>query len=290
MIRLACTDNTFRLVQPWEAALEIIRLLGVPAVDVCIMGDRSHLRPEEVRQDAGAVATRILAALAASDLVVSDVFAIPWTDFETLAPNHPDEAERRRSRELFVDLVDLCARIGSPGLTILPGIRWGDETAEDSFDRAVEELSWRAELARARDVAFSVEPHLGSLLQDPTEAVRLCEAAAGVRLTVDYSHFVYQGCADSDIEPLVAHARHFHARGARRGRLQSALQESTVDFERMLGVMRRVGYDGDVSLEYLWIDWEHLNECDTLSETILLRDRLLAGLAGEPWSYPASPI
>ena len=27
MIRLSCADNTFRLLQPWESAVELIRLL-----------------------------------------------------------------------------------------------------------------------------------------------------------------------------------------------------------------------------------------------------------------------
>jgi hypothetical protein len=58
----------------------------------------------------------------------------------------------------------------------------------------------------------------------------------------------------------------------------------------MVDVLREAGYDGDIGLEYLWIDWEHLNECDTVSETILLRDRLRAKLAGESWRYPESTI
>ena len=62
--------------------------------------------------------------------------------------------------------------------------------------------------------------------------------------------------------------------------MQCALKDSTVDFERMVDAARGAGYDGDIGLEYLWIDWEHLNECDTVSETILLRDRLEARIAG----------
>ena len=38
--------------------------------------------------------------------------------------------------------------------------------------------------------------------------------------------------------------------------------------------MRRVGYPGYVGVEYVWIDWEHCNEVDNVSETILLRDFL----------------
>ncbi len=47
-----------------------------------------------------------------------------------------------------------------------------------------------------------------------------------------------------------------------------------IDYGRVLDVMRRTGYSGYVGVEYVWIDWEHCNEVDNLSETILLRDFL----------------
>jgi sugar phosphate isomerase/epimerase len=290
MIRLSCADNTFRLVQPWESAVEMIRLLGIEAVDVCLMGNRSHLRPEDVRDDLPAAAARITGGLSERGLVLSDLFCIPWTDFERYAPNHPDPRYRASSRALFADMLELAERIEAPGITMLPGIDWPGETHDDSFDRAVDELGWRATQARARGVGLSIEPHFGSIAQDPLEAKRLCERAEGLELTLDYSHFVYQGFPEQDIEPLVAHARHLHARGARKDRMQCSLKLSAIDFERMLDVATETGYDGDVGLEYLWIDWEHLNECDTVSETILLRDRLRAKLQGRPWSYPTSTI
>lgn len=290
MIRLACADNTFRLVQPWERAVELIRLLELEAVDVCLMGNRSHIRPEDVRGDIPAAAARIREGLASRGLAVSDLFFIPWTDFERCAPNHPDPAERGRAWALFRDLLELAERIEAPGMTMLPGIDWPGESHEDSFARSVEELGRRAEEARARGVGFSVEAHLGSVVQDPGEALRLCKSAPGVGLTLDYSHFAYQGYGEAEIEPLVPYARHFHARGAAERRMQAPLAQSAIDFERLVDAALAAGYEGDIGLEYLWIDWEGLNTCDTVSETILLRDRLRAKLAGEPWSYPASAI
>jgi sugar phosphate isomerase/epimerase len=290
VIRLSCADNTFRLVQPWESAIEMIRLLDIEAVDVCLMGNRSHIRPEDVRNEIPATAARITRGLADRGLAVSDLFCIPWTDFERYAPNHPDPEERERSLALFADMLELAERIEAPGLTMLPGIDWPGESHEDSFDRAVEELADRGARARARGVRFSIEPHFGSIAQEPAEAGRLCEQAGDFELTLDYSHFVYQGYPQDEIEPLVRHARHFHARGARAKRMQAALKDSVVDFERMLDAAQAAGYDGDIGLEYLWIDWEHLNECDTVSETILLRDRLRAKLEGRLWSYPVSTI
>ena len=38
--------------------------------------------------------------------------------------------------------------------------------------------------------------------------------------------------------------------------------------------LQQAGYGGYVGVEYVWIDWEHCNEVDNLSETILMRDHL----------------
>jgi sugar phosphate isomerase/epimerase len=177
-------------------------------------------------------------------------------------------------------MVELAARLRSPGMTILPGIDWEGESHEASLERAADELGRRVSEARERSVRLSIEPHLGSVASTPERALDLLERAPGLELTLDYSHFVYQDIPQDEIDPLVPHARHFHARGARPGRMQAPLKESVVDFERMLDLADRAGYDGYVGLEYVWLDWEHCNECDNLAETILLRDRLVAKLAG----------
>lgn len=72
--------------------------------------------------------------------------------------------------------------------------------------------------------------------------------------------------------PLIALASRFHARCARPGRLQSSFKDDLIDDGRVLDVMKQVGYSGFVGVEYVWIDREHCNEVDNLSETILLRD------------------
>ena len=72
-------------------------------------------------------------------------------------------------------------------------------------------------------------------------------------------------------------ASHFHARAARPTRLQAPLKENTIDYAAILRSMGQSGYSGWIGLEYVWVDWEHCNEVDNLSETILLRDHLRAG-------------
>ena len=284
-MKLACADDTFRLLEH-EHIVELIRLLGLDGVDVCLMEGRSSLRLEDVRADVAGSAARLDEQVRGRGLEVADVFVIPWTDFRTMAPNHPDAAERAASAALFEDVLEFASRLRSPGITILPGIDWEHETPEESLGRAALELGRRVEAARARGVRLSIEPHLGSVAPTPARALALLERVPGLELTLDYSHFVYQGIAESEVEALAPFARHCHVRGARQGRMQAPLRESAIDFERMVDVLGGTDYDGFLGLEYVWLDWEHCNECDNLSETILLRDRLREKFAGRQWSYP----
>jgi sugar phosphate isomerase/epimerase len=98
----------------------------------------------------------------------------------------------------------------------------------------------------------------------------------GLTLTLDYTHFTRAGLPDRAVEPLLDHASHFHARGARKGRLQAALPHNTIDYSRVLRSMQKANYRGYIGVEYVWVDWEHCNEVDNLSETIQLRDFLRA--------------
>jgi sugar phosphate isomerase/epimerase len=286
---LAIGDQTFPVLSH-EQTLDIATLLGFEAVDLILAGGRSRLQVEEVRKDVRGWSGRLDERLRQRGLVAADVFVLPGTDFQTLAPNHPDAAERSASRELYLDLLELAESLGAPGITILPGVDWEDVSHEDSMARCAEELSWRAAQALSRSLRFSVEAHIGSLVENPSEALKLIELADGVELTLDYGHFVARGFTHEEIEPLVRHSRHFHARCARNERLQSSMKENEIDFERVVDVMNETGYDGYLGLEYVWVDWEHCNECDNIAETVLLKRRLEAKLQGKEWSYEESPI
>ena len=121
-------------------------------------------------------------------------------------------------------------------------------------------------------IIFGVEAHVGSIVPDPESAGRLVQQVPGLTLTLDYTHFTRIGMPDSAVEPLVKYASHFHIRGARKGRLQESFARNEVDYQRVFELMQTTGYQGWIGIEYVWIDWEHCNECDNLSETVLFRD------------------
>ena len=286
-MQLSCGDHSFPVL-PHEQTVELVKMLGFDAFDLAVMGNRSHVRPEDIRDDIPGWAGRLEERIRGRGLEIADVFCIPWTDFAVMAPNNPDAAERERGTALFRDMLELTVRMGAPGLTMVPGLDFPHESHEQSLGRAAEELARRAEEARAAGVRFSIEPHVGSVCGTPEDVARLVELAPGLELTLDYTHYVSPGFADADVEPLVAHARHFHARGCAPGRVQCALKDSTIDYGRAVDALRDAGYDGALAVEYVWIDWERCNECDNVSETIILRDRLLDALAGRAWEYPVS--
>jgi sugar phosphate isomerase/epimerase len=160
----------------------------------------------------------------------------------------------------------------------LPGVLFETRISRveqsDSWKRSCEELGWRIERAKEHRITFSIEAHVGSIVPEPKSALRLVKSVPGLTLTLDYTHFTRSGLPDSAAETLIPYSTHFHARGARKGRLQAALPNNTIDYGRVVRTMKKTGYKGYVGVEYVWIDWEHCNEVDNLSETIQMRDFL----------------
>lgn len=270
-LKLACADFTFPLLAH-ERALDLVALLEFPAVDIGLFEERSHLWPSREFKQLDKNAALLRRKLADRGLVAADVFLQTATDFASLAPNQPDTRRRRKARDLFTKTLDYAAGCGSRHVSALPGVHFPEEPLATSLKRSSEELAWRCEQAKSRSLIFSVEAHVGSIVPRPKAALKLVNMTPGLTLTLDYTHFTRAGIADDQVEPLLQHASHFHTRGARKGRLQASFQDNTIDYARVWRQMHATGYQGYVGIEYVWIDWEHCNEVDNISETILYRD------------------
>jgi sugar phosphate isomerase/epimerase len=258
-----------------DKVLDLIAALDLDGVDLGLFERRSHLWPSREFATIAKSADQLRAKLTDRGLAPADVFLQLDPDFTPYAINQPDAARRSVAREQFLRTLEYANRLGSPHVTTLPGVYFDGEPPEDSWIRSLEELAWRVEDARRHNIVFGVEAHVGSLAPNPAEALRLVAGVPGLSLTLDYTHFTRIGMPDEEIEPLVRHATHFHVRGAREGRLQTGFRTNTIDYARVLRAMRESGYRGFLGIEYVWIDWEHCNESDNVSETILFRDFLL---------------
>ena len=125
---------------------------------------------------------------------------------------------------------------------------------------------------------FGTEAHTGSVADTPARAERLVREVPGLTLTLDYTHFAIEGIPDSEVEPLIKYASHFHARGAAKGVLQAVIGENTIDYPRIVEVMQQVGYEGFIGVEYIWMEWQNANRVDNISEGIQLRKVMEAAM------------
>ena len=272
-LKLACADFAFPLL-PHDRVLDLIAMLEFDGVDIGMFEGRSHLWPSKEFKSPAKSGRALGRKLAGRGLRCADVFLQMNPNFVPYAINHPEAPRRRRARDWFLKALEYANACGAKHVTTLPGVAFADEKPADSWERACEELAWRVSVAKRSGIIFSIEAHVGSIVPAPKPALRLVKAVPGLTLTLDYTHFTRTGFPDSATEPLVAHASHFHARCACKGRLQASFQANTIDYARVLRAMKRTRYSGYVGVEYVWIDWEHCNEVDNISETIQLRDFL----------------
>jgi sugar phosphate isomerase/epimerase len=263
-LKLACADFTFPIL-PHDQALQLIAMLGLKGVDIGLFEDRSHLQPSTEFKRVGRSAKRLKKRLDDHGLVAADIFLQLALDLESRALNHPRPQRRRQAREAFLKALDYTAECAGKHLTALPGVHHEGESRRDSLARAADELAWRVEAARPYRITFAVEPHNGSFADTPKRAERLVADVPGLTLTLDYGHMVPRGHAVAEVEKLIRHSSHFHARGldARSG--SASMADDSLDWKRVLRVMDRTGYRGWIELEY---------GGNNITDTVLLRDRL----------------
>lgn len=274
-LRLACADFTFPLVTHDES-LQLIKLLGVDVADIGFFQDRSHLQPGAALDDPAAAGTSLRKALERHEMTASGIYLQMSLDLQEYAINNPWAVRRDHAADWFRKTLDYVLAAGCHHLTMLPGVPFSDEEASASLARSVDELKWRVSDAGERGIVVAVEPHIGSIVDAPDAAGQLCQDVPGLTLALDYTHFIRDGYTDAEVHPLLAHSSIFHARGGRPRRIQTSMAENTIDYRAVLDQMQKVGYDGYVVLEYTYNHWEYCDENDNISETVLLRDELLA--------------
>ncbi len=272
-MELSCTSFSFPLLS-FEDAARVIALIDLPLVDVGAHQGGPHVQPAEVEEDPQGVAERIRRATGEAGLRVSDFFATFGDGFRDRPANSLSAAEREANLRRFRAMVETSRAIGAKGITLLPGVIWDEVGPDRSLDVAAAEFRRLVPIAHDAGLRLSVEAHLESVIEQPERALAFVQAAPGIQLTLDYSHFIANGYEMADVDPLVPYAGHAHARQARRGFLQAGHRDGTLDFPLIVGKLKAAGYDEDICIEYTWQEWRGTNNVDVLMESVLLRDLL----------------
>ena len=176
--------------------------------------------------------------------------------------------------------MELARRLEAKGISSTCGEVFEGETPSESLRNSAEELSWRVDQADRYGIAVSVEPAVGTNANTPDKALEMLDLSPGLKLTLDYCHFVYQGMEQTSVDPLLPHARHFHCRGCAPDRMQVDFDENVIDYRRIINKMQEVGYGGWFGVEFVWTAIWNCNQVDNTAETIRFRDLAQAVING----------
>ncbi|NDJ78186.1 MAG: sugar phosphate isomerase/epimerase [Chloroflexi bacterium] len=266
MMQIACHAWAYN-DRSLEDAVGTIARLGFRHID---LGSGPHLDINRAAAYPEAEAGQILRLLTQFNLTLSDLYLmLPHI-------NAPDPNQRKVQLALFERLIPFAVALGTPGITISPGIIQKDGP-EHSLARAVPALLHMLQAAEDSDLRISFEPHMDSVAHTPQQALLLLEAVPGLSLTLDYAHFVFQGIIQREIKPLLEHVAHVHIRQAKRNYLQTAHNKGTLKLDQLLSDLYEHGYRGTLTVEYMTtFGWHNMQKIGISRETVLTRDALRA--------------
>jgi sugar phosphate isomerase/epimerase len=190
--------------------------------------------------------------------------------------NLADPAHRGANEADLKQAAVFCAEAGIPTLFVLPGVCNPGQSRARALGESAESLRRLLPIAAERGVQLTIEPHVHSYLESPQLVLDLLGQVPGLKLTLDYAHFICLGWRQDEIDGLAPHAAHVHLRQAKPGFLQTKVSQGTINFEAQCAALRDVGYGGSLSLEFVHQDYMDTLHDDVLTETIILRDRVRA--------------
>ncbi len=251
-------------------SVALYRTLGVTAVDlIAIPG--STLDSEKIIADPVQQAQQINQL----GVPVANLIFNYSPNFSERALNHKNAQVRRQNLEEFPAVVEFCRHCYVPSVTLLPGVLQQGWSREQSLTLSAEMLNELSRMAAGRGVQLTFEAHVGSQLESPSHTRKFLEANPNLRLTLDYSHFVFNGYSQEDIDRLALYAAHVHLRQGALKVLQARWDEGTIDFAGVISTLRTAGYQGYLGLEYEHDSWLDMDRVDVMTETIKMRDLVL---------------
>ncbi|MEW6749465.1 MAG: sugar phosphate isomerase/epimerase [Candidatus Latescibacterota bacterium] len=272
MMRVAGATFSFGDLSLEEAA-GVVRRLGFDLADVGAGWNSYHqVLPQQAVDDPQGQADRLRRCMEQHGLGISELFIMHFGK----PINHPDAGVREWTRRMFDGITTFARKAGFESVMLIPGHVHHElgQTPELAFDTSVAELQGMVATAMAKGLQCNIEPCVGSIAEQPSEAIRLMQAVPGLGLTLDYAHQVQLGLGPEQIEVLHPYARHFHAKQSAPGAFQARADEGSIDFRRLIGKLKADRYDGVVCVEFVTAQplldagWDFQRETARLKEIL----------------------
>ncbi len=249
----------------------IIKALGIDAVDLGFFY-ASDIDKNKLLADPEALAS----ALKALDISFANLYYL----FGSSLPERNLASSEHRAENLadFHKAMQFCKALAIPTVMLLPGVINKGQGRKEALTETAKNLQALLPIAQQAGVTLTIEPHIHSYLESPVLVLELLERLPGLKLTLDYAHFVCLGYRQEEIDALAPHAAHIHLRQARPGVLQAKLDEGTINFPALLASLKDQGYSGYLALEYVHQSYMNTLYDDVLTETVRMRDLVRAFL------------
>lgn len=267
MIEISCHTWSFPDLTLTEALGTMARL-GFRRADI---GGGQGLNLAQAARQPRAVATEVKAELALYNLSLGDLLLmLPRISLA-------DDERRLKEVETFKALVPFAAELGTPGITVSPGVAHNLEEDPTAFDRTVESLKAMTAAASEAGLAISITPHVDSMATTPADVRKLLDAVEGLKLTLDWASLVYNGAKYEDIAALMSRSRHMQVRGAAKGQLQLGMDRNKIDLARLVEDAIIAGYEGSITVSLIHSAGRHrVAKINHLNEAASLRDAVKA--------------
>ncbi len=274
-MRLSVANYSFEVL-PLEATLMVSRSLGYSAVDIAGFYQRGKcsFEPQDVAANPQKQADILNPLLQKYDLSVTQFFPQFGAAPSLHSLNDPDPEVREENMRYVRGAAAFCKLIGSPGMTILPGVDHTSRTLAENLAVSTEYLRRAVDIAGEYGIQVAFEPHMGSVTDTPELALGIVNAVPVLKIPLDLAHFVLQYISVERAYALVPHTGHVHIRQAKPGKLQVAHDEGTLNFPDLISRLKAVGYVGALTVEYVCADWFEVNRNDTLHESAVAFERL----------------
>lgn len=254
-----------------EDTARILNNFGFEVVDLGVCStENAQVQPVQAAKDPDRWADYVRSILEPWGLSLNECFVLDFGE----PINHPDPAVRLRTRRLFPGLVRFARLVGCSSIMLIPGVVHAEIGEEQSYGLAVEELGKLVSMASDGDLFLNIEACQPSVADRPQDAFRLCRDVPGLGLTLDYSHFIDPGFAQSEVEQLHPDSRNFHIRQAAPEKRVETVEQGTIDFQRVIDLLNESGYGGVLAVEY--VDCAETTACgvDVMTETPKMKKEL----------------
>ena len=264
-MKIVCS-SILKQKESMSDALKHIAQLGFRYVDIVSVNDWIHFNPRDLAADYDGTLAAIERELKENNLTLTGVnFKVSPEIYD-----QSEEAKRVRADETSA-FMRMLRHFGASTCSVVPCCWVAPEEWEAKIGDCARSMAEEVEIAAAEGVSLNIELHVNSPVEKVEQAARLLDETPGLTVAFDPSHFYMQGYTFDDISWILDKTGYVHMRDADMDKMQVPFGTGRVEFNLILGYLKRSGYEGDFAVEFM----QETDGHDYDEDALKMRDKIL---------------